>query len=204
LQVGGVKAFGEPVVDRRQQLTAFITLALLLPEASQAHSGPQLERLRLLAACHSKGLMKTGFHRFWGGGLLPQEFPPEAMQLCSIEPLSTPMSGRQRCGQGAQSLVRVSESAICFGQQGQLMRQFMRSPRGPGRPPGPDESASSLPRPVPVRPAPSLAASCHSQSVRKALLASQFYQGLKQRVGRLQLPAALMQPGRPKQGPRMA
>jgi hypothetical protein len=40
LQVGRVKAFGEPAVDRRQQRMGFALLTLLLPQASEAHGGP--------------------------------------------------------------------------------------------------------------------------------------------------------------------
>src|SRR6266571_3240952 len=36
LQVGGVKALGEPAVNRRKQLTRCGLLALLLPQAAQA------------------------------------------------------------------------------------------------------------------------------------------------------------------------
>jgi hypothetical protein len=42
LQVGGVKALGKSVVDLCQQLASFGALALLLPEPSEAHRGPQL------------------------------------------------------------------------------------------------------------------------------------------------------------------
>src|SRR5215475_2867849 len=40
LEVGGVKAFGEPAVDWRQQGMRFGAHALLLPEATEAHGGP--------------------------------------------------------------------------------------------------------------------------------------------------------------------
>jgi hypothetical protein len=40
LQVGGVKALREPAVDRRQQRVGLGLLALLLPEATEAHGGP--------------------------------------------------------------------------------------------------------------------------------------------------------------------
>src|SRR5262249_7776330 len=50
LKIGGVKALGEPALDGGQQRTGFGALALLLPEARQAHGGAQLQRLRLLAA----------------------------------------------------------------------------------------------------------------------------------------------------------
>ena len=40
LQIRRVKALGEPAVDRRQQRPRFGLLALLLPEATEAHGGP--------------------------------------------------------------------------------------------------------------------------------------------------------------------
>jgi hypothetical protein len=40
LQVGGVKALGEPAVDWGQQLARLITLALLLPQVAQAYGRP--------------------------------------------------------------------------------------------------------------------------------------------------------------------
>jgi len=39
LQVGGVKALGEPAVDWCQEAMGFLTFALLLPESSQAGGG---------------------------------------------------------------------------------------------------------------------------------------------------------------------
>jgi hypothetical protein len=61
LQIDGVKALGEPAVDLSEQLVGFGTLALLLPQPSQADRRPQLERLRLLTASGAEGLEKTGF-----------------------------------------------------------------------------------------------------------------------------------------------
>jgi hypothetical protein len=40
LEVGGVKPFGEPAIDLRQELSGFITLALLLPQPTQVHRRP--------------------------------------------------------------------------------------------------------------------------------------------------------------------
>jgi hypothetical protein len=57
LEVGGVKAFGEPTVDWRQQCMRFGALALLLPEAAEAHGRPQLQRFRLLAAGDVQGAL---------------------------------------------------------------------------------------------------------------------------------------------------
>src|SRR6266446_2786852 len=61
LQVGGVKALGEPAVDRDQQLAGFVPLALALPQPAQAHGGPQLQGLGLLAASYGQRLLKTVF-----------------------------------------------------------------------------------------------------------------------------------------------
>src|SRR5262249_9179836 len=61
LQVSRVKPLSEPAVDRRKQLAGFGALALLLPEPAQAQRRPQLQRLRLLAAGNSEGLVKAPF-----------------------------------------------------------------------------------------------------------------------------------------------
>src|SRR5215475_14911880 len=41
LEVGGIKALGEPTVDRREALVRLSALALLLPQASKAHGRTQ-------------------------------------------------------------------------------------------------------------------------------------------------------------------
>src|SRR5919108_3471486 len=61
LEVSGVKALGEPAVDLGEHLAGGITLALALPQPCEAHGGPQLPRLRLLAAGNVEGLTKAGF-----------------------------------------------------------------------------------------------------------------------------------------------
>src|SRR6516162_983371 len=61
LEVSGVKALGEPVIDGRQQRPRFSLLALLLPQATEAHGGPQLQRFGLLAAGNIEGLLEAGF-----------------------------------------------------------------------------------------------------------------------------------------------
>jgi hypothetical protein len=61
LQVRGVKTLGEPTVDRGQQLVRIGAPALLLPQPTEAHRRPQLQRLGLLPARHFEGLMKGRF-----------------------------------------------------------------------------------------------------------------------------------------------
>src|SRR5262245_2648284 len=82
LEVGGVKALGEPAVDRCQQIAGLIALALALPQLPQAHRRSQLPRLGLLAAGYSQCLLEAGFGPgcVWGG-LPPQQFSVQSMQL---------------------------------------------------------------------------------------------------------------------------
>ena len=61
LEVGGIKALGEPAVDRREQGVRCHALALLLPQPPQAHGCPQLPGLGLLAAGNDEGVVETGF-----------------------------------------------------------------------------------------------------------------------------------------------
>src|SRR6266850_5387878 len=61
LQVGSIEPLGEPAIDRRQQVACLGALALLLPQASEAHGGAQLPRLGLLAAGNGQGPVETGF-----------------------------------------------------------------------------------------------------------------------------------------------
>ena len=60
-QVRRIKAFGEPPVDRCQEVMGFLALALLLPETRQAGGGPQLPGFGSLVAGQGQGLVEAGF-----------------------------------------------------------------------------------------------------------------------------------------------
>jgi hypothetical protein len=82
LEVGRVKALGEPAIDRCQQRVGFGVLALLLPQSRQAHGGPQFQRFRLLAAGHVQGTLQPGFRLRLRYSRLPQEHDaPQAMDF---------------------------------------------------------------------------------------------------------------------------
>src|SRR4029453_7530813 len=61
LEVGRVKALGEPVVDFCQQLSGRCGLPLPLPEPREAQCSAQLQCLGLLATGYVQCLLETGF-----------------------------------------------------------------------------------------------------------------------------------------------
>src|SRR5437870_3976444 len=82
LEVRGIKALSKPAVDRGQQLVGCDMLALLLPQACQAHGGAQLQRFRLLAAGNGEGLLEAGLSlRLVLARARQQQFPPEPIHL---------------------------------------------------------------------------------------------------------------------------
>jgi hypothetical protein len=50
LQIGGVEAFGEPAVDRGEEVAGLSAFALIAPQAGKAGGGAQLPRTRGLPA----------------------------------------------------------------------------------------------------------------------------------------------------------
>ena len=54
-EVARVEAFGEPAVDRGEEVARFGALALIAPEAREARRGAQLERAGALLAGDGEG-----------------------------------------------------------------------------------------------------------------------------------------------------
>ena len=83
LQVSGVESLGEPAVDLGQEPARFKALALLLPEATEAHGGAQLQGFRPLAAGHVQSPLQPGFRLFLRCLRLSQEHDaPQAIDFC--------------------------------------------------------------------------------------------------------------------------
>jgi hypothetical protein len=61
LQILGIKPFGEPAIDFRQQLVSFGALALVLPQARETRGGAEFEGLGLLFLCNLHRFQETGF-----------------------------------------------------------------------------------------------------------------------------------------------
>jgi hypothetical protein len=57
LQDRRVEAFGEPVVDRREEIASLGALALVAPEAGEAGGGAELEHFCTLTLCYGDGLL---------------------------------------------------------------------------------------------------------------------------------------------------
>src|SRR4029453_3601542 len=89
LEVNGVKPLSEPAVDRRQEGVCFSLLALLLPQAAQAHGRPQFKSTGLLGPRSVKGLVETPFRLVYCRRFLLQEQATlEAVQLGLIPALA--------------------------------------------------------------------------------------------------------------------
>src|SRR5262245_42578227 len=73
LEIRRVEPFGEPIVNRGQQRTRFGLLVLLLPETTEAHCGPQLQRFCLLATGDVQSRLQPGFRLRLRRPRLPQE-----------------------------------------------------------------------------------------------------------------------------------
>jgi hypothetical protein len=72
LEIGRIKALGEPAIDRGQQRRGFRPLALLLPQAREAHGSAEFEGLGLLVARKSPT---------W------RDYPSRRLVIARVEPL---------------------------------------------------------------------------------------------------------------------
>ena len=63
LQIARVEPFSEPAVNRSEQFASLLRLALVTPEAREAHGGAEFQEFRLLRACYRKGLSERGLSR---------------------------------------------------------------------------------------------------------------------------------------------
>jgi hypothetical protein len=94
LQVGGVKPLGEPAINIRQELAGLVPLALPVPQPTQAHGRPRLQRFRLLAAGDGEGATPPLFRLMCISGPVTSRMP-RASQVISLRPPGRG-SGRQR------------------------------------------------------------------------------------------------------------
>lgn len=61
LQIRRVKPFGEPPIDRSEQVIGLLALVLTLPQLCEAHGSAEFEGFGVLRAGDVEGLMEAGF-----------------------------------------------------------------------------------------------------------------------------------------------
>ncbi len=83
LEVSGVESFGKPLVGLAEESARSGTLALTLPEPTQAHGGPQFQRFGLLLAGQGQRLLKLLFRPSRiRPHLAQQAFTRKAIDVC--------------------------------------------------------------------------------------------------------------------------
>ena len=80
-QLGMVQAFGEPLVDGRQQLAGFVMAVRGLPQSRQRDRGAQLERARALSARDLERTAVARLSRRWSSRLRRGQQEPTAQAV---------------------------------------------------------------------------------------------------------------------------
>jgi hypothetical protein len=122
LQVRGVKALGEPDIERRQELARFSALALALSQPAEAQGGTEFPRLGLVAARDIEGLVPTRLdlrRSGRGAGLHEQRLALEYIELGSEDGFFRNLDGPQGLGDGGQPVVHLADTLVRFRQQSQ-------------------------------------------------------------------------------------
>ena len=123
-------------------------LALRLPPPGQAHRGPQLQRLGLLAAGDVKGLLDAGCRRLGRGPCVRQQScAPEPMQLRFPQAYGALGPHGQRVGQGFQPFPVCPTWADASASRARWL-----GPSLPGHPPRSAGGQARLDRRSPLRP----------------------------------------------------
>src|SRR5262249_9730366 len=128
---GGVKALGEPAIDWCQQLAGLDVLALLLPQARQAHGGAQFQRCRLLTAGHLEGPQEVHFSTLPRRPLRlpPSPLPSPAMQFSFPPAFPGPLHRSTSLGQELVSCAALLSPPLSLSQQGTVVRPSDDRPR---------------------------------------------------------------------------
>ena len=110
----------------------FSLLALLLPQATEAHGGPQLQRFRLLTAGNVQGSLQPGFRLRLRRPRLPQEQDaPEAIDFRLPPAFLLLLYQGVGLGQRLEAVFRVAQVGRDLRQQGAKVWDEQRCPGGP-------------------------------------------------------------------------
>src|SRR5262249_1170741 len=124
----------KPAVHWCQQVVGGSVLALALPEARQAHRGPQFEGFRPLCAGYGERLLQTGFCLAAQGGLasltrlLEQQLPLEPIQLCCVVAFASVVDHGQGLVQGQETCGGPSGVPVDVSEQAQTPRSIEPGP----------------------------------------------------------------------------
>src|SRR5262245_35175875 len=123
LQIARVETLSEPPEHRSQQFARLLHLALVAPEAGEAHCGAQLKRLGILTLGDSQRLVETSLgRRPILARLRKQHFAFETMKLGVPPMLARAISDRLRLLQNGQSFVDSTGLPAAFAKQGKIIR----------------------------------------------------------------------------------
>src|SRR6516225_10004309 len=115
-EVGGVEAFGEPVVDRREQVLRFGVATLVAAEPSEARGGAQFPEFGLLLSGNAQSFL-TELLGCLGMPLPQQQLASVPIQLRREPPFSCPIHHLQPLVQQAQGLFNLPCDRTCAGQE---------------------------------------------------------------------------------------
>src|SRR5262249_12484544 len=117
------EAFRERAVDGRERGAGLVARVLALPEAGEAHRGPQLPCLALLATCRLDGGKETGL----GGGLVIRfsqvQLTLETVQLGLLEAIVVLLREGQTLVQRLAGIVEAAGLRVRVAQHAVVTRQ---------------------------------------------------------------------------------
>jgi hypothetical protein len=106
-------------------------LALALPQPTQAHRRPQLQRFSPLAAGNGERLLKTGFRRrMMLHRACQQQLPMKPIELRLPPTLPGVVHASQRFSEHVQSFLSLPPVPTRLGRQGQQIRPHQLCSRG--------------------------------------------------------------------------
>ena len=116
LQIARVEALSEPPVNRSQQFARLLHLALVTPEASEAHGGAQFPGFGLLLAGHCESTLEVRFC-FRGIPLrrFQREFTANPLKLNSVPPFLGSFACYYRFVNATLGVIELTETRVSFG-----------------------------------------------------------------------------------------
>src|SRR5262245_37395434 len=116
-EVARVEAFGEPGVDRGEEVARVRTLALIAPQAREARRGAQLERAVALLAGDGEGAVVAGGGIVGGAAGGEEQVAVEAVEVGVEDELARLLGDGQTSRDRALRLGELAGGSLRFGQK---------------------------------------------------------------------------------------